>query len=281
MSITAAGVRLGLFGPPPVAPTRGLLKTKGVVVEDGEGRWMNGVNLVGYPPPEGVTQWNPCAEEGTFDPEKIPGDAPPFVTFDPVAIYLEVECTSTQALAGLKERAAVSLEAGTSKAVESLLVAGNSSGVGGNANPYLGDGNVDLIAGTYSPRVGMALLEDFIATHYGARGMIHASPGAADMLPSILETDDVGTLYTQGGTPVIPGQGYAGAEANGSAPGAHQQYLFASSPVEVRLTDITVTDLVSSLDRSDNSLRFIAERWALVTWDTELQAAVLVDYTTS
>lgn len=276
MSITAVGVRLGLFGPPPVAPTRSLLKTEGVVVDGGDGRWMNGVNLVGYPPMSGVTQWLPCNDDGTLG-EKQVGDPPLDATFDPVAIYLEVEC-STVSLEGLKERAVVSLEAGSSRAVESLLVAGNGAGVGGNTNPYLGDTGLHLIAGTVSPREGLAMLEDYISTAYGGRGLIHASPGTVDLLSSILEEDDTGTIYTQAGTPVIPGQGYAGAEANGHAAGARQQFLFASSPVEVRITDISVTDLVSSLDRSDNSVRFIAERWALVTWDTELQAAVLVNY---
>jgi hypothetical protein len=143
------------------------------------------------------------------------------------------------------------------------------------------DANADVLNGgvAVSPREGLSFLEDYIASHYGARGMIHGSPGLIDALSSILEEEDSGTIYTQAGTPIVPGQGYGGLTVNGDlADIPDQQWLLASSPVEVRLTEITVTDLVSSLDRSDNSVKFIAERFALVTWDAVFQAAILVDY---
>lgn len=274
--ITAVGPRLGIFGPPPVSPTRGLTKTAGVVVEDTEGRWMNGVNQTSYPPPASADSWVPCLTEA--DTKDTTSD-PLATQFDPVAIFLRVEC-STLSLEGLKERAAVSLEAATTTLVEKILVGGEAAGISPNVNPYLGDSNITIIDPivAYPPREALALLEDRVATDYGARGMIHATPGTMDMLSSILEEDDTGTVYTQAGTPVIPGLGYVGAQAAGNAPDFGQQFLWASGPVEVRMTPITVTDLVSSLDRSNNLVSFIAERFVLVTWDTALQAAVLVDW---
>jgi hypothetical protein len=273
-SITAVGVRLGIFGPPPKPPARSLLKTPGVLV-DTDGRWLNGVVQQNYPIPK-PNDWNPCEADPNTKSSDSGADKP---TFDPFAIYITVECT-TAAVEGLRDRAVTSLEAGTSYGLELALAVGGI-GVGGNTNPFLGDGNVVTLAGgaAMPPREGMALLEDQIGRVYGAAGVIHASPGTVDLLSSILESDDSGGLYTQAGTPVIPGQGYIDAPSNGVSPAdPTQQWMFASGQVEVHLTDVIVRDLVSSLDRSTNLVEFVVERFALVNWDTEIQAAVLVDF---
>ena len=80
------------------------------------------------------------------------------------------------------------------------------------------------------------------------------------------------------GTPIVSGGGYIGAAANSQAPAAGQDWMFASGPVEVRLSPMVITNLKESLDRSDNTITFRAERWVLVSWDTALQSAVLVDW---
>jgi hypothetical protein len=54
--------------------------------------------------------------------------------------------------------------------------------------------------------------------------------------------------------------------------------MFATGPVEIRLGPGIITDLVETLDRSDNTVTFRAERYVLATWDTALQVAVLVDW---
>jgi hypothetical protein len=249
-----------------------------VLVEDGDNRWLNGVDLFSYPPPAGVAQWNPCNDDGTSG-VKMPGDSPEEAIFDPVAIYLEVQCT-TAFYADLQERARVSLEAGTPKAVEFLFATGEGAGVGGNTNPFLGDGNVvhPAGAGGLAPREALAILEDYAAIHYGAQGMIHASPGTVDALSPYLYEGDPGEFYTPSGTPIVSGMGYAGITSKGLAAPANQAWMHISSPVEVRMSEVVQHDLVSSLDRSDNTLSFITERFVLVTWDTLLQAGVLVDW---
>jgi hypothetical protein len=272
-SITAVGVRLGIFGPPPKAPTRSLLQTVGVMESDG--RWLNGVVQQNYPIPLPAC-WSPC--ESPPD-EKGTDSGGVQETFDPFAIYITVTCT-TMAVEGLKERAITSLEASTSYGLEYALAAG-CGGVGGNTNPFLGDSNVVILAGgaAMPPREGMALLENQIGRVFGAAGIIHASPGTVDLLSSILEEDDNGVIYTQAGTPVVPGMGYIDAAADSNVPADEtQQYMFASGQVEVRLTEIITRDLVSSLDRETNTVEFQVERFALVNWDTQIQAAVLVDF---
>lgn len=272
-TITGVGVRLGIFGPPPQPPQRSLLKTAGVLQELNE-RYLGGVDQQNYPIPLPAV-WTPCE----MDPTKSTDSAGAQVTFDPFAVYIEVTC-STLAVEGLRERAITSLEASSSYGVEYALAAG-VGGVGGNINPFFGDSNVDILAGgaAMPPREAMALLEDDIGRKFGARGMIHASPGTVDLLSSILEEQDDGTIYTQAGTPVVPGMGYIDASADGNQPAdATQQYMFATGGVEVRMTPITAQDLRTSLDRSINEVSFIVERYVLANWDTTVQSAVLVDF---
>ena len=54
--------------------------------------------------------------------------------------------------------------------------------------------------------------------------------------------------------------------------------MYATGPVEVRLGEVAVMDIKEVLDRSNNDVTFRAERYVLVTWDTQLQAAILVDW---
>ena len=55
--------------------------------------------------------------------------------------------------------------------------------------------------------------------------------------------------------------------------------MLATGPIEVFMGPTVTFDTRSSLDRSDNTLVFRAERYVLSVWDTALQAAVLVDWT--
>lgn len=270
-----AGPRLDLDGPPPVAPKHALLSTPGVVVEeDSLGRWLNGVNWIGWPadPPLG---WNACDPNLTGSAIKAEGDPFPQETFDPFVCYLPVTC-STISYSFIRERSLVALDAAYSYVVEQALVGAISVGAI-NVNPSLGDSNVTILGGAAkSPIVALSYLENAIGAT-GKKGIIHATPAIIAQLntDTFLDPDQ---LITTNGNYVVSGGGYIGAEANGNAPGAGQDYMFASGLVEVRLSPVSITDLAESLDRSDNTVTFRAERWVLATWDTSLQAAVLVDW---
>jgi len=253
MSVQAiAGPRLDLDGPPPVAPRHSLLKTPGVVVlEDDLGRWLNGVNLIGYP--EAVPlPWNACDPDATGTAIKEEGEPGPQAQFDPFVCYLPVTC-SALSYPYLTEWSERVLEATYSFAVEEALVGKVAAGL--TPNPALGDSNVTILGGgAKSPIVALSYLENAIG-ETGRAGLIHATPATVAQLntdtfldPEVLRT------------------------------GAGQDWMFASGPVEVRISPMAITDLVESLDRSDNVLTFRAERWVLVTWDTALQSAVLVDW---
>lgn len=277
MSQIAVGPALDIDGPLPVAPEYSLLSIPGVVVAgDGGDRWMNGVVVDSYPT-ETPESWDPCSA-GTFR-VKTEGDSPPLPRFDPFVLYVPITCSSLSFgdnWEGFARRAELVLEATQSWGVEKAL----SQGVSQSSNPFLADTNMVLLeAGAHTPASGLAWLEEAIGAT-GRGGIIHASPGVvAQWGFNQLETGPV--LRTANGTPVAVGGGYSGADpVDEAGPAAGQSYVFATGPVEVRLSEpmLIPEDINGALDTSNNDVTFRAERFALVTWDTALQAAVLIDW---
>lgn len=277
MSVTAVGPALDIDGPLPVAPEYSLLSIPGVLIED-EGRWMNGVNVYGYPADVPNT-WEPCST-GTFR-TKAEGDEQPQARFDPIAIYIAITCTA-MGMGSWREfasRAEVVLEATQSYAIEEAI----SQGVTLSANPFLGDANLDILGGgaALTPEVGLRYLEDAIGAT-GRGGLIHATPAvvAAWGFDALQTEEEV--LNTVNGTPVAKGGGYIGADpVSGASPAAGQAWAFASGPVQVRLSPMQLIgdDINGTLDTSNNDVTFRAEKYALVEWDGALQAGVLIDWT--
>jgi len=278
-TFTAIGPALDLSAPAPQAPCHSLLQTPGVVVERDGGRFLNGVNFWQYPEATPST-WDPC-DTGTFR-TKDDGEGMGFSRFDTVVAYLPITCSAIgmddQATQEFFDRAEVALDATLSFAVEGLLVKGNPS----STNPFLGDGNMTLAAsGAKSPGVALSYLENAIGLT-GQGGMIHATPATIAALQAFpLGGDTQERLETANCTKVVSGGGYIGAHPVGqTGPGATTDWAFASLPVEVRLSPIVTTTVAQTLERSDNVLTYRAERAVLVSFDTQLQAGVLVDWST-
>ena len=276
MSVIAVGPALAIDGPPPLPPPYSLLKTPGVLVTNPGERWVNGVNVYGYPSDTPET-WEPCST-GTFRTKSEGGDQPQ-AKFDAFTIYLPITCSAGYMgdWGDFAGRAELALEATQSFAVEQAI----SQGVTLSINPFFGDSNVTLPGGSgaLTPEIGLRWLEDAIGAT-GRQGMIHATPATVAAWEfEALETD--GAIKTPNGTTVVSGGGYIGADADGAAAAAGQAWAFATGPVEVRLTDMQLVgdDINGTLDTTLNDVTFRAEKFALATWDTALQAAVLIDWT--
>ena len=277
MSVLAVGPALDIDGPLPVAPEYSLLSVPGVVVTgDGGDRWMNGVNVESYPT-ETPESWEPCSA-GTFR-TKTDGESPPLPRFDAIGLYVPITCSSIS-FGGNWERfarrAELVLDATISWGVERAL----SQGVVGSTNPFLADTNMVLLeAGAHTPASGLAWLEEAIGAT-GRKGLIHASPGVvAQWGFDKLKTN--GVLETANGTPVAVGGGYSGVDpTDEAAPAAGTSYVFATGPVEVRLSEtfLIPENINGALDTSNNDVTFRAERFVHVSWDTALQAAILIDW---
>lgn len=179
-------------------------------------------------------------------------------------------------------RAVIALGGAEEAQIETVLATGGAV----PNNPHLTDTNiVELHGGTgVGPVEGLALLEAQIgSTKKG--GVIHAAPATVTYWARyrcIQEPTRQGDLYTLAGTPVICGYGYIGVRPDGSSHdlSATEDWAFATGPLKVwREPNITVYPgtYLEALDRSSNTLTYFAERTYVITWDSALQAGVLID----
>jgi hypothetical protein len=277
VSVTAVGPALDLDGPLPVARRHSLLRTPTVdVVYDDEGRWLNGVNVIGYPdgPP---LLWEPCST-GTFR-VKEDGSEAPQNRFDPIAVYVALPC-STLGMGDFDmfaRRAELVLEATLSHGIEEALAAG----VALSNNPFLGDNSLTALAGgaAVSPRIGLAYLDNAIGELTARQGVIHATPAVVDRWGEGQGLRLADEIRSPAGTPIVSGSGYIGVDPVGkTASGATTEWAFATGPVDVRVSPFVSTSVDETVDRSDNSVVVRAERYSLVDWDTALQVGVLIDW---
>lgn len=290
-------------GPPPLNQPFGLLAAAetpaaGVriidpdVDQNGYERWINGVTVYPYPPDLGDV-YDPCAP-GSVATTKGFGDALDNPSFGTMTVWLAETCTSARVQWGqdlFKARAAVALAGIESAAVAYEFMTGTRI----PANPHLADGNATVLNSGAATSVlnGIALLENYLAANSGKLGLIHCSPGTATIARDRFAIDNKsGYIRTINGTIVIPDFGYGKAASEGShpagsfAPGANQEWIYLTGPVDLRRSNLfTQPDTVEeALDRGTgatnnkpNSITYRAERYWNCAWDTEIQAAVLVD----
>ena len=280
MSTTAVGIALDLDGPLPVPRPFRLLATPGVLQDPGDGRWIGSVNVYGYPDGTPLA-WEPCSD-GTNRTKSSAVGGQPGGLWNAVAIYFPLTC-STHGMrdpSAFNDRVELALDATISMGVEDVL----ANGTPGSSNAFLGDGNMDVLAGgsAVSAVTGLGYLENAIAELTGRKGMIHATPAVTAVWGfNYLQTDGE-SMSTIDGTPVVSGAGYIGSHPLGPGglpgPGATTDWVFASGPAEVFIADETRFEILESIDHSDNTLVVRAEKYVLAEWDQALQVGILIDW---
>ena len=286
-TFTAIGPALDLDGPLPIEPEHSLLNTRirtadgglaSVVVERDATRVLNGVNVWGYP--TGCSDlWEPCSD-GTFR-TKTEESEQPSPRFDSYVVYKPIMCSSI-GLSNpdeLNDRISRVLDATVSAGVETAVAAG----VEGSSNPFIGDVNVSDLTPTPGTAVSAGVALSILENAIGATcrdGMIGATPAtiaALQAFPIGGEADR--RLVTANGTPVYSADGLIGLDTPFiGTPVGTEDWMIAHGPIQVYMGPTVTFNTRSSLDRSDNTLVFRAERYVLHIWDTALQAAVLVDW---
>jgi hypothetical protein len=296
-------------GPQPQKPRYTLVDSCRVVDDlDGKGieRWINGAEVYPFPPLKDQATgdaasgaWDACARGSIPLVDKAAGGLLAIPQVGAMVIYLAETCTTSritgsgmsddQVQARFYQRAVQSYSAIESALLETEFMSGAKMPL----NPFLADGNGTFPWGDVATSIvnGFARLEGEIAKS-GKAGMIHCSPIAATFAQAnrlVIPDDRNNVLRTINGTIVVNGAGYAaGATKPGvtvAHPSAHtsasgtEEWIYATGLVEVRRSDIVqVPDLFyQALDRSTNTVTYRAERYYLVDWDGEVQAAVLVD----
>lgn len=279
--MSTMGPAFVIDGPVPVPPKYRLLDVA-EIIEESSPHWMNGGAVWPYPE-AGAYTFDPCAA-GT---ERVKAEAGvvPLPEFGAFTVYVTETCTNRSVgdFDYWRDRAMKTLEAAESYAVEREF----ALGIAQPGNPYLADTNVVILAGGVAQRapVGLSYLEDAIGQSE-RRGIIHATNGTVvawgrEFL--VMDQRDIGELRTPTGSRVAMGAGYWAAHPDSvGANAAGEAWAWATGDVQIRRTEAEFIpgERYQAVDRADNTITYRAERHYLVTWDTYLQAAVLIDWTT-
>ena len=151
------------------------------------------------------------------------------------------------------------------------------------ANPYLLDENVELVSGTFSPNVGMAVLEGAYADRsHGLLPTLYFPRSAASRLNLRSKPDDQGAIRTKIGTRVVAGSGFkAEAGASGATLSDHQVPAVISGPAIVILGPARSTpdESYQAVYRQKNDIRYFAERQAVAFALGGAKYATVIDVT--
>jgi hypothetical protein len=236
-----------------------------------------------WPYPPGLPlSWSPCSA-GTFR-TKADATGWELPIFESFSVYLPITCSSITAHApGFTDRVALSFAATESFAVARELARGTANPL----NPFLTDANLTILAAAaVTPDVGLSYLEEAIGAT-GKAGVILTTPAVGAAMNGsggyLLDLQGGKFVTTANGTPVALDGGFIGANPSLHAPAAAgQAWAFATGPIQVRRNgdiEIIPGEFSQAMSTANNEVTFIAERDYLVTWDTELQAGVLIDWT--
>lgn len=269
--------RVVVDAPRPLPPLYTLIGSPSTdATPPGDPHWTAGIQLVGQPTVDALDTYPGCAGIGSAG-EKGYGDLATPDPFDAFTILLGLSCkTFVFDLASLQQRAEAAYTAYEHYPLERQVMAGTAS----TDIPYLADSNATIV-GTAGMGMteGVAELEDAIAAT-GRQGVIHCSPGAAAIGSyGGVFTRQGNQIVTINGTPVIPAQGYQGDTPEGENPGAHTEYIYASTPFLVRRGNVEVLDPRSAVIRETNDAVIWVERDYAYAWDQTLQVAANVDRT--
>lgn len=305
MSQIGYGPPYRIDGPPPIPPLWGLLPAAeapaaGVRIvpdtdERGIERWMNGVQVFPYPPDTGDV-FDPCAGSDVAT-TKGTGTDLTHPQFGAMTAWIAETCTTYKVWSQeeYKSRALATLTAVESGTIAFEFMTGTRM----PSQPFLADGNGLFPNGdtATSPLHGLTILERVVAQSR-RQGLIHCSPSMATTLlgKGFALFDKSGVIRTINGIVVIPDFGYADGVAvaplgHATPASVNQEWMYATGPVDIRRSEMFVTpdNVVQATERGTggantgipNSVTYRAERYYLVDWDTELQAAVLLDLCTT
>jgi len=203
----------------------------------------------------------------------------------PFTVYAEFECSAV-GVGGAESVAADALARVEQQQVEAAFWTG-TAGSQAVVFPHLAadtevvDSQDIVLQPVASPAVtgadvahALGELEAELADCYAGQGLIHVSREALPTLAAwnlIAERD--GRLYTTGGNLVVVGGGYTGSGPDGSAPAAGTTWIYATGAAFGYRSDVFFTDVRESLDRSENTIRMIAERTYVIGFECCLLAA--------
>lgn len=259
-------VRALVAAPPAVPSPVGLLASARLRGGGDDAEWVRGLAYA----PEGCGRargYYPCA---TRTPFTASANAPQ-VNHDPIAFYVDETCSAMGMHddATYRARVARHLEAAIPLALEREFWRGTIATANSLPNNFLAKASTltDVTPATApTPQQGLAILEQVLGeAARGGRAMIHVPRG---LLPTLGPRREGNLLLSQVDTFVVAGAGYDGSGPDGSIP-ATGGWLYGTDLVDVWLDapQVVPDTVAAALDRSVNTISYVAERLAAATFD--------------
>jgi hypothetical protein len=236
-------------------------------------------------------QPNPCAA-ATASLDGCPAGDPPTKTptasgfpasgAEPFTVYAYIPCSPVGMGPEIEERTVSALRNGEGRAVERVFWTG--AALGGTVEPHLAEDTPAVEAGTgvvlqtaasvvtggvTSLRTGFAVLEGALSECYGGEGVIHVPAAVASILiADQFAKADGERLRSTLGHRVAAYASNNREGPSGSAPAAGSYWLYATGAVTmVRSAIFPASTFSASVDRTENTVRYIAERSYVLDWD--------------
>lgn len=270
-----------LVAPPTRTPlSYGLLSVSQTPVDTDE-HWRLGVRYEPDACTPGEITFEVCPVTGS--PEvKDPTGSWTTRAANAVTVYAHLTCTPVGSWEDYEQRLDRAFLAGEARAIEREFWTGENGLL-----PHLAEDTPQNSGGPFDSQVvlqtaatvvtggpvdvveAVGLLEEALATCYGHEGVLHVPPIAVAHLASkTLVEKDGPRLRSPMGHLVAAGAGYTGSSPAGAAPVGGVYWLYATGAVFARRSAVRHTSTKQqALDRSTNSMVFIAERTYVVGWD--------------
>lgn len=280
---------------PPTAPPR--ISLLGAVLRpDAVDGWLNGITFDPEAADPTLTAdgywWDPCLPSAT-DPStveggpgtKTAGARPDQPVFRPWVVVEGDTCSAAGFRSGdFTARARRLLDAATPAKVEYEFWTGQIVELANLPNRYLASPEADVLNGGAAAPLPHALgdLQDYLASTITGRGVIHCTPGTANLwLSAGLIRREANVWLDVKDNIVVPGDGYPGSGPPDETPASTRTaWAYATSMVHYLEDEVMVLPgaLSEALDKSTNTVTWRAERSVLPFFDLLAHGAVLVDH---
>lgn len=201
---------------------------------------------------------------------------------NPVTVYAHLTCNPVGNWDDYEARLTRAFNSGEARAIEREFWTGENgllphlaedTGVDGSgpfdSSVVLQTAATVITGGPVDITEAVGLLEEALASCYGHEGVLHVPPvTVAHLASKTLVEKDGPRLRSPMGHLVAAGAGYTGSSPAGAAPVGGVYWLYATGAIAVRRSALNVTSSKqAALDRSRNSMVYVAERTYVIGWD--------------
>lgn len=290
-----AGPRQLVDGPRFTPSPYGLLSVADLRGDDGDSHWQNGITFDTECPnlnaAQGTTFDDCTAVTGIGSPPPSPPKADNtnyrWRGATPFTVFSQFDC-SRVGLEEAQNKAERALARAESWQIERAFWTGQAAGINNIAFPHLAHSAAEVLdaqgivlqgpavtgvsgypatAGPWSISQGLGILEKLLADCINGVGVVHIPP---QVLPKLTGVQAVAPraagMWTAAGNQVAVGNGYPGTGPGGQAPNQDAAWIYGTGPIVVYRGPVRVVDGVEAFDRSENTIRLLAERTVLVAF---------------